>query len=279
MCKFCTQHGDGKKWYLRAENYSADLQSDLHRRRMMLGFVDGFGRTVSRGFAGLEALKRLPGPLRRMISSVAERRQQAEHYGQPVPIEDCALIFDIATSIVLLPCICREHSGGPERACCLAISVSPPDDELTGMMFGTLAGPDTDGLQRLSKEEALALMRQWEHEGLLHSVWTFVTPFIGAICNCSDPSGCLAMRAIRRYDFRMMWKGEYVATVDPDLCVGCGKCLGLCPFEAIEMGRADRKARVRWERCYGCGICRAQCPTQGITLSPRAGHPETANLW
>ncbi len=32
MCEFCDKHGEGKKWYLRAENYSRDLQSDLQKR-------------------------------------------------------------------------------------------------------------------------------------------------------------------------------------------------------------------------------------------------------
>jgi len=25
MCEFCHSHGDGKKWYLKAENYSEEL--------------------------------------------------------------------------------------------------------------------------------------------------------------------------------------------------------------------------------------------------------------
>jgi len=279
MCKFCTQHGDGKKWYLQAENYSEDLRSDLRRREMMLDFVKDFGHSVTWGFRGLEVLKRLPGPVRRMVTARAASRQQAEHYGQPVPIEDCARIFDIANSIVRLPCICRAHSGGPDKAYCLAISVNPMDAELGTTVHEQLAGPDTSGFQSISKDEALRLLREWEHEGLLHSVWTFVTPFIGAICNCSDPSGCLAMRAICRYDFPMMWKGEYVAIADPELCVGCGACVKLCPFEAVDLDPARRKAVVRLDRCYGCGICRSQCPTDALSLVGREQLPETADLW
>lgn len=25
MCEFCTQHGEGKKWYLQMKNYSQEL--------------------------------------------------------------------------------------------------------------------------------------------------------------------------------------------------------------------------------------------------------------
>ena len=38
MCEFCHKHGEGKKWYLRAENYSTDLLSDLKRRKFIADF-------------------------------------------------------------------------------------------------------------------------------------------------------------------------------------------------------------------------------------------------
>ena len=31
MCEFCLKHGEGKKWYLQAKNYSDDLPADLRR--------------------------------------------------------------------------------------------------------------------------------------------------------------------------------------------------------------------------------------------------------
>ena len=40
MCDFCHQHGEGKKWYLDARNYSEDLLSDLKRRRFIEHFFD-----------------------------------------------------------------------------------------------------------------------------------------------------------------------------------------------------------------------------------------------
>jgi hypothetical protein len=39
MCEFCHQHGDGKKWYLKAENYSAELLDNLQRRRYLEEFL------------------------------------------------------------------------------------------------------------------------------------------------------------------------------------------------------------------------------------------------
>lgn len=32
MCEYCHKHGEGKRWYLQAKNYSEDLKSDLEKR-------------------------------------------------------------------------------------------------------------------------------------------------------------------------------------------------------------------------------------------------------
>jgi hypothetical protein len=38
MCEFCIKHGEGKKWYLNANNYSADLLSDSSRMKFIEEF-------------------------------------------------------------------------------------------------------------------------------------------------------------------------------------------------------------------------------------------------
>ena len=41
----------------------------------------------------------------------------------------------------------------------------------------------------------------------------------------------------------VMFRGEYVAQVDPDLCVGCRDCLRLCQFGALAYSAANREGR------------------------------------
>jgi len=59
-----------------------------------------------------------------------------------------------------------------------------------------------------------------------------------------------------------------VAEVNESACIGCGICVELCPFSAIELYKVDkrRKARVIKANCKGCGICASHCPTFAIDV-------------
>lgn len=278
MCEFCTQHGDGKKWYLEAENYAGDLERDLERRGFMIEFVSGFNGRMKRNIRLLEVVKASPAPVRRAVRSVTARTQKRDHFGQPVPIEDCEKILDIATSVVQLPCVCRNFARRPERGYCLAITTKPADDALAEAFRDYSDGPDTSKFQRLTKAEALEVLRRCEVEGMMHSVWTFKTPFISAICNCDLGSGCMAMRTTLDYGLQVMWKGEYLAEIDADACSACGACLPRCPFSAIHRD-ASRNAVVDKHACYGCGTCRSACKKSAIRLLDRASTPEVALDW
>jgi len=269
VCEFCAQHGDGKKWYLQADNYAADLSRDLERREYVVDFVTNFDRNVQRGLPALEKLRLAPRPVREAIDRIARPRQMANHWGQPVPIEECERIFDIATSIVQLPCVCRHFAGTPERGYCLGVTVRPQDDLFAEAFRDYSAGPDTSAFQRLTRNEALAVLRRAESEGMMHSVWTFKSPFIAGMCNCNLASGCMAMRTTLEFGHKTMWKGEYRARVDEAECVGCGACVERCPFSALSLDER-RIAIVDPEACFGCGICRSACSMDAIALEDRA---------
>jgi ferredoxin len=282
MCEFCHKHGEGKKWYLQAQNYSEDLLSDLRRRKFIQDFIRSPDH-VAEGMEGLERLARAPSFVRSVITPLAVNRQKKTHYGQVLPIEEVERVFAFVNSVVRLPCICRQAMVGSEQRYCYGVSMVPQEESrLTQILRETdasyLNGPDTGGLETLSKEEALAILRELEKKGLCHTGWTFITPFIGGICNC-DRSDCAAMRATVNMNFPVMFRAEYVAEVNPELCNGCRQCMRACQFGAMGYSIAHEKVVIDPRRCYGCGICRSLCTKDAIALAERSSVPLAQGVW
>lgn len=52
----------------------------------------------------------------------------------------------------------------------------------------------------------------------------------------------------------------------PDRCLGCKKCVAVCPSAAI---RFIRKGRLEFDlkTCMQCGLCVDTCPNKAITWS------------
>ena len=276
MCEFCHKHGEGKKWYLQAKNYSQDLQSDLMRRRVF--DMNIFAKDMKRW----EELKKAPFFVRAIQEPRIEKRVKNMHFGQVLPIEDVEQIFGIVNNVVRLDCVCRKPKNVKEQRFCYGVSVIPQGEEAQKVVnqpgAGFLSGAETLGLEKVSKEDALAHFQQYEKEGLCHTVWTLLTPFIVGICNC-DRSDCGAMQATLVKETPMMFRAEYVAELNPELCNGCRACMRVCQFGAIGYSAGNKKAFIDQTRCYGCGICRSVCTPDAIHLHDRASVPVAANLW
>jgi ferredoxin len=281
MCDFCHQHGEGKKWYLNANNYAEDLLSDLRRRRFITRFFEDPGH-LAKGERALKALDVMPDFLWKGVRKNITAKQQVKHFGQVVPIEDIERILALTTSVVRLACMCRHVAIGKEQRYCFGVSMEPNGGGIAKLLgeidASYLVGPNTAGLESMSKTDALARIRESEHEGNCHTIWTFVTPFLAGICNCSLP-GCYAMKTTLTHKSPVFFRGEYVARVDADECSGCGQCAKICSFKAFRPRKKKEKAVVDALKCYGCGICRSACVKGAIALVDRAAVPEAASLW
>jgi hypothetical protein len=78
MCEFCHKHSEGKKWYLRAENYPEDLLSVLRRRKFIEGFVSG-PESLREDLERVEKLDRVPALVRRAVIRAVSNRQKQVH--------------------------------------------------------------------------------------------------------------------------------------------------------------------------------------------------------
>jgi len=64
-------------------------------------------------------------------------------------------------------------------------------------------------------------------------------------------------------------KGAVVAWIDEERCIGCARCLPVCPVDAI-VGAHRYMHTVLGNACTGCELCLAPCPVDCIELRPAA---------
>ena len=274
MCEFCVRHGDGKRWYLNAANYAEELLHDLRREKYIEEFLPEVSAKAARWLRVIDRGRRLSPEMTARILRVQSRRMKSLHFGQVLPLEDVAEILDIVGQVVRLPCVCREVLEKKEEAVCYLLTASPDKlgcREIIGRREESL--PYVGGMERVDPSTALKEMAALEEQGRIHTVWTFVTPFIGAVCNC-DPAGCLAMNFTER-GLSLYLRGEDVIAADTAVCSGCGDCVDLCLFGALSLDDSGVVAADS-DLCQGCGICRRSCPTEALRLEPRTAETVTA---
>ncbi len=82
MCEFCTQHGEGEKWYLNARNYSTELLNELQRRKFISHF---YYQSIEKGNRSLSLLERIFRHQIVMPRFMRERQlgqSKIHHFGQ-----------------------------------------------------------------------------------------------------------------------------------------------------------------------------------------------------
>ena len=264
MCEFCAKHGEGRTWYLRARNYSADLVKNSRRFRDMLQWLLTKTYPDKSGLAAARTFLRLP-LVGRAARRMATHRMKRDHFGQVLAIEDVHKVFRLADTITCYPCVCRRMLGvGRGRRFCIVLGNFMRELQDDSPDFGSTSG------ESLTPEQASQRVSELEREGLVHTIWTIDTPFIVGICSCR-PGECLAMEMTNDLRTKVMFKAEQLFEIDETLCNGCGKCMETCYFGAIALPDGTGICRIDATHCYGCGLCRAACP---VDAPRRAGVPE-----
>lgn len=62
-------------------------------------------------------------------------------------------------------------------------------------------------------------------------------------------------------------KEPVLAKVTENICIGCARCLKVCPTDAI-IGAPKQLHAVIRDACTGCGACVDICPTESLQLHP-----------
>ena len=94
----------------------------------------------------------------------------------------------------------------------------------------------------ITKEEALEILQRAEDNGFVHQITNIDGENkIFGICNC-NVNICNALRTSQLFNTPNMSRSAYVAHVDKDKCVACGRCVEYCPAGATRLGQKLCKA-------------------------------------
>jgi ferredoxin len=116
--------------------------------------------------------------------------------------------------------------------------------------------------RKITKDEALDIIRQTETAGLVHV--TMNKAGIGHfICNCCGCC-CQAFSLLIADGLSLCDPSRYRPAVQETLCTGCETCVERCWFGAI--GVDNGIAAVDEDKCLGCGQCAVGCPESAISL-------------
>ena len=95
---------------------------------------------------------------------------------------------------------------------------------------------ETQRGEYITKEEALDIFRRAEENGFVHQITNIDgEQKIFAICNC-NVNICNALRTSQLFNTPNMSRSAYVAKVESENCVACGRCVEGCPAGAVKLG-------------------------------------------
>ncbi|MFW6054285.1 MAG: 4Fe-4S binding protein, partial [Thermodesulfobacteriota bacterium] len=166
-------------------------------------------------------------------------------------------VIDRVEHIYLWPCNCRLMLGNcskPVHTCLRFFN-------------------DRDIGWEISPEKAKEVIQEANQAGLMQCGEFGLTKkggLSGGICNCCADC-CFPHLMAREFEAAKIWpRSRYLARQHQDLCLGCGRCVRRCPFQALTRDNTGKAKKgppdFNPDLCRGCGLCATGCPEQAIEM-------------
>ena len=178
-------------------------------------------------------------------------------------------VIKTASHIAIGTCYCRHKMYHLDKACDAPMEIC--------MTFNTPAASliKHGHARRVDEVEGMALLHQ-AYENNLVQFGENIREKVNFICNCCGCC-CEAMIAARRFAIlNPVHTTNFIPEIEGESCNGCGKCVNVCPVEAMSLISANdphrpkmKLARLEQDLCLGCGLCVRSCPKDSIHLEAR----------
>lgn len=178
-------------------------------------------------------------------------------------------VIKTASHMAIGTCYCRHKMYHMDTACDAPLEIC--------MTFNTTAASliKHGHARRVDEGEGLEILHQ-AYENNLVQFGENVREKVNFICNCCGCC-CEAMIAARRFAImNPVHTTNFIPEIEGESCNGCGKCVNVCPVEAMSLISANnphrpkmKLARLDEDLCLGCGLCVRSCPKDSIHLEAR----------
>ena len=210
-----------------------------------------------------------PGETKLGRTFVHEPVLSGEHALHVLDYERASEVIETASSMAVGTCYCRHKMYHVGKACNAPMDIC--------MTFNNSADSlIRHGIARkVDKKEGHDLLQKaYDHN--LVQFGENVQENVNFICNCCSCC-CEAMIAARKFAImHPVHTTNFIPDVDESTCNGCGKCVDVCPVDAMTLGSANdphkpkrKTAMLNEATCLGCGLCVKVCTKDSLTLQSR----------
>ena len=183
--------------------------------------------------------------------------------------ERASEVIQTASHMAVGVCYCRHKMEHLNKACDAPLDIC--------MTFNSSAESliKHEFARLVDKKEGMDLLQQaYEHN--LVQFGENVRERVNFICNCCGCC-CEAMIAQRKFSaLNPILTTNFLPEIELNKCTGCGKCVNICPVEAMTLISANdpkqpnhKIAKLDEDLCLGCGLCVRACPADTIKLVRR----------
>jgi len=183
--------------------------------------------------------------------------------------ERASEVINSASHIGIGICYCRHKMQHLGKNCDAELDICMTFNESASSLIrhGIARKVDaSEGQDLLQKARELNLVQFGEN----------VREQVNFICNCCGCC-CEALIASRRFGFmHPVHTTNFIPFVHEENCNGCGKCVSLCPVEAMTIVSSNdpfkptgKKAKLEEDICLGCGVCLRGCSKNALELKLR----------
>ena len=189
---------------------------------------------------------------REMVESAKNGTLKPDELSEFLTLEETEARLDSEDIIYRVPCNCK----------CMMDVTPKPRNVCLELASGDNTAWDRGHGERVTRERAKELVRQWNAQGLMQNNEHT------AICNC-DGASCYPLQMSKALGAKGAYpRAKYDIKWDEENCIHCGKCARICNFNAFYMDE-NKKVHFNPELCWNCTICASNCPKKVISLIKR----------